>query len=68
MRNVGMVSNFIPPPIMPRLKREDGQTVAEYALVLGVVSLVLIGVLVASGLTEDFQELVEAIVDLLFPE
>jgi Flp pilus assembly pilin Flp len=41
-----------------RLKREEGQAIVEYALVIGGVSLVLIGVLVTSGLSGEFTELV----------
>jgi Flp pilus assembly pilin Flp len=62
-----LLSNLTPPP-PPRLRREDGQTIAEYAIVLGVVSIVLIGVITASDLSENFQALAEAIVDLLFPD
>lgn len=45
--------------LMSRLhKREDGQTIVEYGLVLGGVSLVLIGILVASGIGAAFTTLV----------
>lgn len=48
--------------LMSRLnKREDGQTIVEYGLVLGGVSLVLIGILVASGIGAAFTTLVSNI-------
>lgn len=49
--------NFIPLPIS-RLNREDGQTIIEYAMVLGVISIVLIGVIAVTGLADDFETLV----------
>jgi Flp pilus assembly pilin Flp len=48
-----------------RIKREDGQTIVEYALVLGGVSLVLIAALVASGLDTEFTELVANIAEAM---
>jgi Flp pilus assembly pilin Flp len=56
------------PPVVPSLRREDGQTIVEYATVLGVVSLMLIGVIATSGLTDDFQALAEAVVDSIFAD
>jgi Flp pilus assembly pilin Flp len=52
------------PSLMRLLRRDDGQTIVEYGLVLGTLSLVLIGVLVVTGLTDDFQTLV----DKIFPD
>jgi Flp pilus assembly pilin Flp len=37
--------------------REDGQTIVEYALVLGAISLVLIIALAGSGILDEFAEL-----------
>jgi Flp pilus assembly pilin Flp len=41
-----------------KIKREEGQAIVEYALVIGGVSLVLIGILVGSGLAGQFTTLV----------
>ena len=46
---------------MPRLRREDGQAIVEYAMVLGLVSIVLIGVIALTGLADDFETLVQNI-------
>jgi Flp pilus assembly pilin Flp len=51
--------------LMARIQREDGQTIVEYALVLGGVSLVLIGALVAAGLDTEFETLVGNIADAM---
>ena len=51
------MSSLIPPP-PPRFEREDGQTIIEYAMVLGVISIVLIGVIAVTGLADDFETLV----------
>jgi len=48
-----------------RIQREDGQTIVEYALVLGGVSLVLLAALVASGLDTQFETLVGNIADAM---
>ena len=45
--------------LMSHLRDEEGQTIIEYALVLGTVSIVLASVFVVTGLTDDFQTLVE---------
>jgi Flp pilus assembly pilin Flp len=44
-----------------RLKREEGQTIIEYGMVLGGISIVLIGLFVATGLTDEFTALVNNI-------
>lgn len=44
-----------------RLKREEGQTIIEYGMVLGGISIVLIGLFVATGLTDEFTTLVNNI-------
>ena len=49
------------PSLISRLREEDGQTIIEYGLVLGTISIVLIGVFVVTGLADDFQTLVENI-------
>ena len=41
-----------------RLKREEGQTIVEYGLIIGGVSLVLIGLLMVTGLSDAFTNLV----------
>jgi Flp pilus assembly pilin Flp len=41
-----------------RLKREEGQTIVEYGLVIGGISLVLIGLFVVSGLSGVFSQLI----------
>jgi Flp pilus assembly pilin Flp len=48
-----------------RIQREEGQTIVEYALVLGGVSLVLIAALVTSGLDTEFGELVTNIAEAM---
>jgi Flp pilus assembly pilin Flp len=52
------------PPLPACLKDEDGQTIIEYAFVLGLVSVVFLAVFVGSGLFEQF----EGLVDNLFPD
>jgi Flp pilus assembly pilin Flp len=47
--------------LAPRLNDEDGQTIIEYGLLLGGVSIVLIGLLMSVGLTDGFTTLVENI-------
>jgi Flp pilus assembly pilin Flp len=54
------------PSLVSRLGDEDGQTIVEYAFVIGGVSIVLIGIVIASGLADDFTTLVESIVASLF--
>lgn len=52
---------------MPALKREDGQTVVEYALIIGGISLVMITLLVVTGLVPVFEALIDdigAVMDL----
>jgi len=44
-----------------RLRREEGQTIIEYGMVLGGISIVLIGLFVATGLTDEFTTLVNNI-------
>jgi Flp pilus assembly pilin Flp len=45
-----------------RLKtREEGQTIVEYGLVIGGISLVLISLFVVTGLTTVFAELIDDI-------
>lgn len=46
---------------MPSLKREDGQTIVEYALIIGGISLVLITLLLVTGLVPVFEQLFEEI-------
>ncbi len=48
-----------------RLKREEGQTIIEYGMVLGGISIVLIGLFVATGLTDEFTTLVNNIANEL---
>jgi Flp pilus assembly pilin Flp len=47
--------------LIARLQREEGQTVVEYAMVLGGVSVVLITALVATGLDGIFATLLDQI-------
>jgi Flp pilus assembly pilin Flp len=51
--------------LVARVKREEGQTIVEYALVLGGVSLVLLAALVASGLQTEFTDLVGNIAEAM---
>jgi Flp pilus assembly pilin Flp len=43
------------------LRREEGQTIIEYGMVLGGISIVLIGLFVATGLSDEFTTLVNNI-------
>jgi Flp pilus assembly pilin Flp len=47
------------------LNRESGQTIIEYGLVLGALSVALIALFVVAGLTDAFQALVDAVGDFL---
>jgi Flp pilus assembly pilin Flp len=47
--------------------REEGQTIVEYGLVIGGISLVLIAMFVTTGLTADFAGLVDDIGNKLNP-
>jgi Flp pilus assembly pilin Flp len=47
--------------LVARLKREEGQTIVEYGLVIGGISLVLIGLFVVTGLEDVFKQLVNDI-------
>jgi Flp pilus assembly pilin Flp len=49
------------PSLRSRARDEGGQTIVEYALVLGTVSLVLIGAFVVIGLADEFEALVNSI-------
>jgi Flp pilus assembly pilin Flp len=46
---------------MPRLGREDGQTIMEYAMLLAGVSVVLITLVIIVGLDQAFSALVDEI-------
>ena len=48
---------------MPRLKREDGQAIVEYGLIIGGISLVLIASVIITPLGAVFTTLVENIGD-----
>jgi Flp pilus assembly pilin Flp len=61
---VNLLLNLIQ-ALVARVKREEGQTVVEYALVLGGVSLVLLAALVASGLDAEFTDLVANIAEAM---
>jgi Flp pilus assembly pilin Flp len=47
--------------LVPQLRDEDGQTIVEYALILGVVSLALFAAFEITGIIDDFNTLVEHI-------
>ena len=44
-------------------KREDGQTLVEYALIIALISLLVIGLaaIVAPALTDVFQDIADAL-------
>ena len=44
--------------LIARLQREEGQTVVEYGLVIGGISLVLIAAFVVTGMTGVFAQLI----------
>ncbi len=46
---------------MPRLKREDGQAIVEYGMVIAGISLVLIALVIVTGLDTAFTTLVDNI-------
>jgi Flp pilus assembly pilin Flp len=46
---------------MPLRRREDGQAIVEYAMILGGISLVLIAAFVVAGLDDAFTTLVDRI-------
>ena len=50
-----------------RLKREEGQTIVEYGLVIGGLSLVLIAAFIVTPLGQEFTDLVTAIGDTMNP-
>ena len=55
--------------LITRLKREEGQTIVEYGLVIGGISLVLISLFVVTGIGPAFTELVSDIVNAMdFPD
>jgi Flp pilus assembly pilin Flp len=54
-------------PLFAALRREDGQTIVEYAFVIGTISVALIVVLAGSGVIDSFQGLVDNL-DALFPD
>jgi Flp pilus assembly pilin Flp len=66
-KEVNLLLNVIN-ALVARIKRdEEGQTIVEYALVLGGVSLALIIALVAAGLDDAFAELVLDVADQMNP-
>jgi Flp pilus assembly pilin Flp len=50
-----------------RLQREEGQTIVEYGLVIGGVSLVLIALIVVGGLDDEFTTLITNIGNAMNP-
>jgi len=48
-----------------RLKREEGQTIVEYGLVIGGISLVLITLFIVADLGQVFEDLITAIGDAM---
>ena len=46
---------------MPRLRREDGQAIVEYGMIIAGVSLVLIAFVIVGGLDTAFTTLVDNI-------
>jgi Flp pilus assembly pilin Flp len=48
-----------------RLKREEGQTIVEYGLVIGGISLVLITLFIVADLGAVFTELIDDISDAM---
>jgi Flp pilus assembly pilin Flp len=63
-KEVNLLLNVIQ-ALVARMKREEGQTVVEYALVLGGVSLVLLAALVGAGLEDEFTDLVANIAEAM---
>jgi Flp pilus assembly pilin Flp len=51
-----------------RLKREEGQTIVEYGLVIGGISLVLITLFIVTDLGGEFTTLITNIGDTMNPE
>jgi len=50
-----------------RLKREEGQTIVEYGLVIGGLSLVLIAAFIVTPLGDEFTTLVENVGNTMNP-
>ncbi len=50
-----------------RLKREEGQTIVEYGLVIGGISLVLITLFIVTDLGNEFTTLITNIGDTMNP-
>jgi Flp pilus assembly pilin Flp len=50
-----------------RLKREEGQTIVEYGLVIGGISLVLITLFIVTDLGGEFTTLIQNIGDTMNP-
>lgn len=48
-----------------RLKREEGQTIVEYGLVIGGISLALIALISVTGLSGVFTQLITDIGDAM---
>lgn len=51
--------------VLARLRDDSGQTIIEYGLVLGAISIALIALFVAAGLTDALEALVNGIGELL---
>jgi Flp pilus assembly pilin Flp len=49
---------------MPRLKREEGQAIFEYGMIIAGISLVLIALVIVTGLDTVFSTLVDSIEDV----
>jgi pilus assembly protein Flp/PilA len=44
-----LIASLIPLVAMPSLKREEGQTLAEYALILALIAVAVVGAVVLLG-------------------
>jgi Flp pilus assembly pilin Flp len=49
---------------MPRLRREEGQAIFEYGMIIAGISLVLIALVIVTGLDTVFSSLIDSIEDV----
>ena len=59
-KGVNQLLNLIQ-ALTERLKREEGQTIVEYGLVIGGISLALIALITVTGLGDVFTQLIDDI-------
>jgi Flp pilus assembly pilin Flp len=58
---LNLIQAFVARLDVDRLKREEGQTIVEYGLVIGGISLVLITLFIVADLGDVFTTLIDEI-------